>query len=375
MSKIPNGFEVIQVFEQFSPKYLAVEGDREKIGLQIGTLNKPVKKIMVVLDVLEEVVDEAITNDVDLIIAHHPPIFRSLRSVQTDTPAGRIIEKCILHKIAVYAAHTNLDVAVGGVNDLLANALELTNIELLAPTYEERLKKLAVYVPTDSAEDVRKELGAAGAGFIGNYSHCTFNTQGSGTFLPNKGTNPHIGEVGKLEKVDEIKIETVFPSSLQKKVVTAMLHAHPYEEVAYDIYPLENEGNILGLGRVGYLEQEMTLKQFAYHVKDKLEVDGIRVVGSLSDKVKKVAVLGGDGNKYISHAKRAGADVYVTGDMYYHVAHDAMMMELNIVDPGHNVEKVMKKGVANVLTQRFKEKKFEVSVITSELNTDPFTFL
>jgi len=266
-------------------------------------------------------------------------------------------------------------VAVGGVNDLLANALGLTNIELLAPTYEETLKKLAVYVPRESADEVRDALGSAGAGYIGNYSHCTYNTPGTGTFLPHQGTNPHIGEVGKLEVVDEIKIETVFPSSIQKKVITAMLNAHPYEEVAFDIYPLENEGNVLGLGRIGYLEQEMTLEQFALHVKDKLEVDGLRVVGSLSDKVKKVAVLGGDGNKYVSHAKRAGADVYVTGDMYYHVAHDAMMMGLNIVDPGHNVEKVMKKGVANILTERFKEKKFEVNVITSELNTDPFQFL
>jgi dinuclear metal center YbgI/SA1388 family protein len=375
MSKIPNGFEVIQVFEQFSPKHLAVEGDRERIGLQIGTLNKPVKKIMVVLDVLENVVDEAISNEVDLIIAHHPPIFRPLKKVQTDTPSGRIIEKCILHNIAIYAAHTNLDVAAGGVNDLLAEALGLTNIELLAPTYEEKLKKLAVYVPRESADEVRNALGSAGAGFIGNYSHCTYNTPGTGTFLPHQGTNPHIGEVGKLEVVDEIKIETVFPSGLQKKVITAMLNAHPYEEVAFDIYPLENEGNVLGLGRVGYLQQEMTLEQFALYVKDKLEVDGLRVVGSLSDKVKKVAVLGGDGNKYVSHAKRAGADVYVTGDMYYHVAHDAMMMGLNIVDPGHNVEKVMKKGVANILTERFKEKKFEVTVITSELNTDPFQFL
>lgn len=375
MSKIPNGFEVIQVFEQFSPKHLAVEGDRERIGLQVGTLNKPIKKIMVVLDVLENVVDEAISNDVDLIIAHHPPIFRPLKTVQTDTPSGRIIEKCILHNIAIYAAHTNLDVAVGGVNDLLADALGLTNIELLAPTYEEKLKKLAVYVPRESADEVRDALGSAGAGFIGNYSHCTYNTPGTGTFLPHQGTNPHIGEVGKLEVVDEIKIETVFPSGLQKKVITAMLNAHPYEEVAFDIYPLENEGNVLGLGRVGYLEQEMTLEQFAFHVKDKLEVDGLRVVGTLSDKVKKVAVLGGDGNKYVSHAKRAGADVYVSGDMYYHVAHDAMMMGLNIVDPGHNVEKVMKKGVADILTERFKEKKFEVTVITSELNTDPFQFL
>ncbi|WP_077618831.1 Nif3-like dinuclear metal center hexameric protein [Bacillus sinesaloumensis] len=375
MSKIPNGYEVIQVFEQFSPKHLAVEGDREKNGLQIGTLNKPIKKIMVALDVLESVVDEAIANEVDLIIAHHPPIFRPLKSLQTDTPSGRIIEKCIVHNVAVYAAHTNLDVAVGGVNDLLASALELTNTELLAPTFEEKLKKLAVYVPRESANDVRAALGDAGAGFIGDYSHCTFNSSGTGTFLPREGTSPHIGEVGRLEEVDEIKIETVFPSGLQKRVVSAMLKAHPYEEVAFDIYPLENEGNVLGLGRVGYLKTEMTLEQFAQHVKERLDVEGLRVVGTLTDKVKKVAVLGGDGNKYISHAKRAGADVYVTGDMYYHVAHDAMMMGLNIVDPGHHIEKVMKKGVTHVLTALFQKKKFEVSVIPSEINTDPFTFL
>ncbi|WP_449537003.1 Nif3-like dinuclear metal center hexameric protein [Ferdinandcohnia sp. Marseille-Q9671] len=373
MSKIPNGHEVIQLFEQFSPKHLAVEGD--KIGLQIGTLNKPIKTVMIALDVLENVVNEAISKDVDLIIAHHPPIFRPLKALQTDTPSGRIIEKCIRHNIAIYAAHTNLDVAVGGVNDLLADALELTNIDVLSPTYEEKLKKLAVYVPKQSADVVRTALGEAGAGFIGNYSHCTFNTPGTGTFLPQEGTNPYIGQQGRLEEVEEVKIETVFPSSLQKRVVSAMMKAHPYEEVAYDIYPLENEGNVLGLGRVGYLENEMTLEEFALHVKNKLEVEGLRVVGSLTDKVKKVAVLGGDGNKYISQAKRAGADVYVTGDMYYHVAHDAMMMGLNIVDPGHHIEKVMKKGVAEILTKTFAEKKFDVSVFPSELHTDPFTFL
>lgn len=373
MTKVPNGFEVIQLFERFSPKHLALEGD--KIGLQIGTLHKPVKRILIALDVLENVVDEAIAKKVDLIIAHHPPIFRPLKAIQTDTPAGRIIEKCILHNIAVYAAHTNLDVAVGGVNDLLVDALNLQNISTLSPSYEERLKKLAVYVPVENAENVRKALGEAGAGYIGNYSHCTFNTLGTGTFLPGEYTTPHIGEIGKLEKVEEVKIETVFPSSLQKKVVNAMLKVHPYEEVAYDIYPLENEGNMLGLGRVGYLEQEMTLEQFAQHVKKSLDVAGVRVVGSLTDTVKKVAVLGGDGNKYITQAKRSGADVYVTGDMYYHVAHDAMMMGLNIVDPGHHIEKVMKKGVTNVLKKLFEQEKFEVEVFPSEPNTDPFTFM
>lgn len=270
MSKIPNGFEVIQLFEQFSPKHLALEGD--KIGLQVGTLNKPIKNVMIALDILENVIEEAINKNVDLIIAHHPPIFRPLKAIQTDTAAGRIIEKCIKHDIAIYAAHTNLDVAVGGVNDLLADALELNDVDVLSPSYE-------------------------------------------------------------------------------------------------DI-----EGNVLGLGRIGKLAEEMTLDQFAEHVKNKLEVEHLRIVGKPSDKVKKVAVLGGDGNKYISEAKFKGADVLVTGDMYYHVAHDAMMMGLNIVDPGHNVEKVMKKGVANVLDKIFAEKKYNVTVFPSELDTDPFTF-
>ncbi|WP_374724668.1 Nif3-like dinuclear metal center hexameric protein [Calidifontibacillus erzurumensis] len=370
MMKFANGQEIIQEFERFAPKYLAMDGD--KIGLQIGTLNKPIKKVMVALDVLEEVIDEAIKEEVDLIIAHHPPIYNPLKTVITDNPSGRIVSKCLKHDIAVYAAHTNLDIANGGVNDLLAAALGLQNIEVLAPTYEERLKKLAVYVPESHAEQLRNALGKAGAGNIGNYSHCTFNTAGTGTFLPNDEANPFIGTARKLEFVDEIKIETIFPASIQNKVIRALLNVHPYEEPAYDIYPLENEGEIFGLGRIGFLPQEMTLKQFAEHVKKSFEVPFVRVVGKLDATVRKVAVLGGDGNKFWTKAKFKGADVYVTGDVYYHVAHDAMMEGLHIVDPGHNVEKVMKQGVANILENFIIEKKYNTKVIISRIHTDPF---
>jgi dinuclear metal center YbgI/SA1388 family protein len=373
MSKTPNGYEVIQLFEQFAPKHFAMEGD--KIGLQIGTLNKPIHTIMIALDVLEEVVDEAIEKKVDLIIAHHPPIFRPLKHIVTDQAQGRMLEKCIKHDIAIYAAHTNLDIADGGVNDWLAEALELENVQVLVPTYEDKLKKLVVYVPESHADAVREAIGNAGAGHIGNYSHCTFNSRGTGTFLPQDGANPFIGEAGKLEKVEEVRIETIFPASIQKKVISSMLKVHPYEEVAYDVYPLENEGKVFGLGRIGRLKEEMTLQQFAEHVKKALDVQAVRVVGNLSDIVKKVAVIGGDGNKYISQAKFAGADVYVTGDLYYHVAHDAMMMGLNVVDPGHNVEKVMKNGVASYLNKVFTKQKFNVKVYVSEVNTDPFTFI
>ncbi|RSD27472.1 Nif3-like dinuclear metal center hexameric protein [Mesobacillus subterraneus] len=371
MKKV-NGHEVVQLFEQFSPKAYAMEGD--KIGLQIGGLNQSIENVLIALDVTEEVVEEAITKNVQLIIAHHPPIFRPLQKIATDTPAGRMIAKLIKHDIAVYAAHTNLDVARGGVNDLLANALGLKHPQVLVPTYEEKLKKLVVFVPETDADKVRDALGNAGAGAIGNYSHCSFSGAGEGRFLPGENTNPHIGMQGKLEAVREVRIETIFPQSIERKVIQAIIKAHPYEEVAYDVYRLENTGDQLGLGRIGQVE-ETTLAEYAKFVKDALGVDKVRVIGDLDSKIKKVAVLGGDGNKYYSQAKFRGADVYITGDIYYHTAHDAIMAGLNMIDPGHNVEKIMKKGLAEVMDQLCKEKGFEVSFIPSEIETDPFTFI
>ena len=370
--KNPNGHEIIQLFEQFSPKGLAMDGD--KVGLQIGRLNKRIDRIMIALDVLENVIDEAIEKNVQLIIAHHPPIFRPLKNILTDTIQGRMIEKLLKHDITVYAAHTNLDVAKGGVNDLLAAALGLKNTEVLVPTFDTLLKKLVVFVPESHAEELRQVLGRVGAGFIGNYSNCSFSTPGTGRFKPGDNTNPFIGQTGQLEEVEEVRIETIIPESLLKRAVTAILKAHPYEEVAYDVYPLENKGETLGLGRIGTVD-EMSLGEFAEKVKSVLEVDKVRVVGDLSAKIKKVAVLGGDGNKYFTTAKFKGADVYVTGDIYYHTAHDAMMQGLNMIDPGHNVEKVMKKGLTEVLQKMCKESGFEIEIFPSELNTDPFQFI
>ncbi|WP_285768939.1 Nif3-like dinuclear metal center hexameric protein [Peribacillus sp. SI8-4] len=372
MKKV-NGNQIIELFEQFSPKTYAMDGD--PIGLHVGQLNKTVTKVMVALDVLEEVVEEAIEHGVQLIIAHHPLIYRPLKRIDTMTAGGRIIEKLIKHDIAVYAAHTNLDVAAGGVNDLLADALQIQETQVLVPTHEARLKKLVVYVPKADEEKLREALGKAGAGAIGNYSHCSFSSEGTGRFLPGEGSEPVIGSQGRLEAVKEMRIETLFPENLEKKVLAAMLKAHPYEEVAYDIYQLENQGESLGLGKIGVLAEEMTLEQFAEHVKVTLDVDKVRVVGDLQSPIKKVAVLGGDGNKYFTAAKFKGADVYVTGDMYYHTAHDATMLGLNIVDPGHNVEKVMKKGVARRLGEMCRERNFDVEFIPSQVNTDPFRFI
>lgn len=373
MSKIPSGHEIIQLFEQFSPKKYALEGD--KIGLQVGTLNKKVQNIMITLDVLDEVIDEAIEKKIDLIIAHHPPIFRPIKNLTTDTTYGKMLEKCMKHDIAIYAAHTNLDVTLGGVNDLLAEALKLTDTKVLVPTMNEQLVKLVVFVPKDHENEVRQAICNAGAGHIGQYSHCTFTTDGQGSFLPLEGTNPYVGEQGKIEYVDEVRIETVFQKGIENQVITAMKKAHPYEEVAYDLYHVEQPGKQLGLGRIGKLEREMTLSEFAEFVKTTFQVERVRVVGKMDSLIRKVAVLGGDGNKYIQQAKFKGADVYVTGDLYFHVAHDAMMLGLNVIDPGHHVEKVMIKGVADKMLALTSEKHYDVNIIQSEVNTNPFTFV
>jgi len=368
-----NGQTVIQFVEQLAPKHLAMEGD--KIGLHVGTLQKPVKKVMVALDVLEDVVDEAIAAGVDLIVAHHAVIFRPLKHLRTDLAAGRLYEKLIKNDIAVYTAHTNLDVAFGGINDWLAEELALTDVEVLDVTTHDSLKKLVVYVPQTHKDTVLQAVTKAGAGWIGNYSHCSFQSLGTGTFLPQEGTSPYIGEAGKLETVEEVRLETVMPASRQSAVIKAMKSAHPYEEVAYDIYPLELPAKGLGIGRVGKLATPMTLRDFSLYVKEKFQLQGVRVVGKLDDTVKKVAVVGGDGNSFVGKAIFRGADVFVTGDIYYHTAHDAMADGLRIVDAGHNIEKIMKQRLVSYLTDCLKERGYATEVVHSSVHTDPFQFL
>lgn len=365
--KTPNGFEIIEQFEKWAPKHLALEGD--PIGLQIGSLNKKVNRVLVTLDVNEEVADEAIEKGAELIICHHPPLFRPLKVLRTDQPQGALVEKLIKNDIAVYVAHTNLDVAEGGVNDLFAEALGLTDTEVLVPTYEEELVKLGVFVPESHEEALREALGKAGAGKIGEYEHCSYTLSGTGRFRPTEEANPYLGEAGKLEVTHESKVEVVLRKHDADRVVKAMLAAHPYEEPAYDIFTLANREKHMGLGRVGMLKNGMLLREFIEIVKKQLNVSAVRVVGDPDQEVKKVAVLGGDGNKYVHAAKFAGADVYVTGDLYYHTAHDAQALGLAVIDPGHNTEKIMIKGVVD----RFNSK-WACEFIPSDVNTEPFMF-
>ncbi|MEX2462421.1 MAG: Nif3-like dinuclear metal center hexameric protein [Paenibacillaceae bacterium] len=367
------GQTVIQLMEQLAPKHYAMPDD--KIGLQLGTLNKDIRNVLVALDVTDEVVSEAIRVQADLIIAHHAIVYRPLKHLQTDSPAGKLYEKLIKHDISVYIAHTNLDVADGGVNDMMAGALGLIGLSHLEAVHTEKLKKLVVFIPETHQDQVRHAVFNAGAGGIGHYSHCSFNLSGTGTFLPGEGAEPYIGKPGQFETVSEVRFETILPESIERKVIQAMLKAHPYEEVAYDLYPLDLKGRTFGLGRVGKLVEACSVVELVRQVKEAFSVSTVRVVGDLQRVVRKVAVLGGSGSRYIQASLFAGADVLITGDIDYHSAQDALAAGLVIIDPGHNVEKIMKQHVAEYLTKQLLAKKSTTGVIASNVDTEVFQFV
>lgn len=362
---------VMDALERLAPRCLAENWDN--VGLLLGNPSQDVAKMRVVLDVTPEVAECAIADGVDLIVAHHPLIFHALNSIRYDLPQGRLIASLIKNDIAVYAAHTNLDTASGGVSDILAQHLNLQHIGQLAVGYSEKLVKLVVFVPQSHADQVREAIGRAGAGYIGNYSHCTFQCEGVGTFLPLAGTQPFIGKEGKLEHVAEVRIETIMPDRISRKVVKAMLRAHPYEEAAYDLYPLNNVGKSLGLGRIGTLEKPILLGEFAQLVKKALQTKSVTVAGSTDKLVAKVAVCGGSGAGLIHKAAFAGADVLVTGDVKYHEAQDAVAAGLAIIDAGHfATERPVVGGIYEYLKQTAIDNKWVVSIDYDSTSKDVF---
>ncbi|SMO50086.1 Nif3-like dinuclear metal center hexameric protein [Melghirimyces algeriensis] len=364
------GKDLIHVMESWAPQSLAMKNDR--IGLQVGHPESEVKGILLALDITEEIVEEAIQRGANWIIAHHAVIFQPLKDLRTDKPAGRIYKKLLKHDINVYIAHTNLDAAKDGVNDVLCEKLNLQETKPLIPTQTYRLKKLIVFIPEDHHENVLHAMARAGAGWIGNYSHCTFNLNGTGTFLPREGTNPYIGKKGQLERVKEVRLETVITEDIQDEVVEAMLQSHPYEEPAYDIYPLDLPGKIDGIGRIGMLPEPVTLKELALKLKEAYRISGLRMVGKGEERVSKVAVLGGSGGRYYPEVKRLGADVYITGDLDHHTALDALAEGLNLLDPGHHVEHLVLERMGEKLSQFFSQ---DVPIQVTQVNTDPFQFI
>ncbi|NLW40258.1 MAG: Nif3-like dinuclear metal center hexameric protein [Tissierellia bacterium] len=359
--------EIIKLLDQWALPNLIDQWDNT--GFQIGDPNREVTNILISLDLDRDVFLEALERDVQMIITHHPIIFKPLERITRQSYKERLIYDIIKEDIVVYNAHTNLDLTPGGVNDVLANALGISDHEPLKATYEEPLYKLVVFVPKDYAAIIRKVLGDMGAGWIGNYSHCTYNVEGIGTFMPLEGTKPFIGKAYELEQVEEIRIETIVEGDRLNEVIEEMIKHHPYEEVAYDVYPLKNKGKSYGYGRIGHIK-EMALMDYLDMVKRSLQLDRLIVYGKQDIKVKKVAVCGGSGSSFIYHAYKKGADVYITGDIKYHDAQYANELGLTLVDAGHyHTEKVILPVIKNYLEKRLEN---QVAIYLFEKSSPPY---
>lgn len=354
--------DICRILETHYPLKIAEKWDN--VGLQLGSYQNPVRKIMVSLDLDQEVLTQALDQQVDLIITHHPLFFNPIKSIQYDTPQGKIISQMIKNNISLYSAHTNLDSASQGLNQYLAEKLGLLDIQLLTRNYSESLYKLVVYVPLQDEAVVRAAISEAGAGYLGNYSHCTFRSPGMGTFLPQPGSSPYIGEPGILEEVEEVRLETIVPQNILAVVLKQMLAAHPYEEPAYDLYPLHNQGKAYSPGRIGQLGAAISLQEFCSHVKTILELDNLRVVGNWDDKVQKIAVVSGAGTSFMATAQAADCDVLLTGDLKYHEARDAEALGLLIVDAGHQgTEQIMAGLVTDLLRDSSRQAGYDLDIV------------
>lgn len=360
--------DVIDAMDVLAPPVLALPKDR--IGLQVGDRTKPVQRVWAALEATPDIVAAAIKADVDMIVTHHALLYHPLHTIDLQNVRHQAIAQLLTHGIAVYTAHTNLDVAWGGVNDVIAKRIGLQDIEILDVTYRTRLWKLAVYVPRSHVDSVRDAVANAGAGAIGDYTHCMFAVDGIGTFMPGEGTTPFIGQPGQVERVEETKLETIVPESILDTVLVAMKQAHPYEEVAYDVLPLRLRGPSFGIGRIGVLSEKTTLDHFANTVKQQFHLPHIRYVGEDEKPVHRVAVLGGSGSEWIDKARQQGADVLVTADVGHHAAADAWQDGMAIVDVTHAA---LEEPVCGVIGKRLQQMLGNaVTVEAAPISTDPF---
>lgn len=364
--------KVMDWMEAWAPLCLAEDWDRS--GLAVGDPSQEIKKVLVALDVTEDVIQEAIAKEADLILTHHPMLlFRKIESIRRDTPLGSRIFDLIEHHIAAYAAHTNLDIAKGGTNDVLAALGELEDVQILEVTEAETLKKIVVYVPMTHVEAVRQAMTDAGAGHIGAYSHCAFYTEGVGSFLPEAGTHPYLGTEGKLEEASEARVESIAPEKMVPQILEAVRKVHPYEEMAYDIYPVEQKGKTEGIGRIGKLKQPMAFREYAKLLKEKMGLDAIRLVGDGEKMIQTVALCTGAGSEYLEIAKKQGADLYLTADLKFHEAQRAVVMDLCVADLTHYASEVLIVPVmADYLRKKAAEEGITLEVAEAQSNGQTF---
>jgi dinuclear metal center YbgI/SA1388 family protein len=323
--------QVTDYLEAIAP--LSLQESYDNAGLIVGDHSTEVKGILIALDCLEGVIDEAVKQNCNLVITHHPIVFSGLKKLNGKNYVERTVIKAIRNNIAIYAIHTNLDNVYAGVNKKICDVLGLKNLKVLSPK-KNVLRKLVTFCPSDHLEKVRSALFEAGCGKIGNYDEASFNISGTGTFRPLKDANPYIGQIGVLQQEPEIRIETIFPNHLESQIIAALRLAHPYEEVAYDIYSLENANQEAGSGMVGELSTEMGEMEFLEFLKFSMKSNVIRHSALIGSKIKRVAVCGGSGSFLLNDAIREEADFFVTADYKYHQFFDADG-RIVIADVGH----------------------------------------
>ena len=307
--------DIIEAMENWAPSSLAESWDNT--GLITGDQEQEASSIIITLDVTEKTIENAASKKSPLIITHHPPIFKPLKNLSGSDLAARVIRSAVKNDVAIYASHTNLDQAPGGVSETLAKKLRLQSISPLYPGKGEMLKFIT-FTPPEYTDRVRKSAGAAGAGAIGEYRLCSFTTHGSGTYLPTSEAKPFEGEQNILSRVDEDRIEMIVPARLSQAVVEAARKAHPYDEMAYDLIPLSNRERTFCFGAKGKLEKPMSPDCFLEHVSQALDITSLTATEGSGESIEQVAVMGGSGKSGIGHAVSAGADAYVTGDLGYH---------------------------------------------------------
>ena len=360
--------KITAVLEKMAP--LAYAEDFDNVGLLVGNPDLIVRGILVCHDALESVIDEAASKDCNLIVCFHPILFSPIKKITGKNYVERSIIKAIKNDIAIYAVHTALDNHSNGVNKIMCDALGLINTKILIPK-QNYIQKLVTFTVAENANELRNALFAAGAGSIGNYDNCSFNSQGFGTYMGNENSDPVVGEKFEFVESKEIKIEVTFEKHLQPKILKALFKTHCYEEVAYEIYNLENQHQKIGLGMIGMLENPMEETDFLNFTKDTMQAGAIRHSAFLGKPIQKVAVLGGSGSFAIKNAIAAGADAFLTADLKYHNFYEAEN-QLLLADIGHfESERYTKNYIVDFLTEKIPN----FAIILSDENTNPVKYL
>ncbi|MBK7379745.1 MAG: Nif3-like dinuclear metal center hexameric protein [Ignavibacteriales bacterium] len=362
--------ELFKHIESWAPKEIAWQNDN--VGLQVGSSKSKIKNILLSLDLIEDVIKEALAQKCNLIITHHPLLFHPLKKIAIDNDStSQLVQQLLTHKITLYSAHTNLDYTKDGVSFQLAKQLELKNIKFLEPFNADQIK-VVIFIPPNFVEKVSAEIFKTGAGTIGEYNNCSFRLNGEGTFIGSNKSSPVVGLKGKLERVEEVRIEIISDKWNLKNIIEAIKKNHPYEEPAFDIYPIENENKKYGAGSIGFLEKPMSEKDFLKYVSKKLSVKDFRFTAGNKKAINRVAVCGGSGSDLIKSAMKLGADAFITADVRYHTFHEANKKML-LIDAGHYETEIF---VLHELQKRITQNIFDkgIKIFQNKRTTNPIEF-